>query len=454
MHLNPELFGKPTFADDPITLDLNFSATDELESGSIEGLSPELRSEVEELIDQFRGALIDAGLFEEVGVIHSPVSGPRTIRIPDELEIKITPDSRVESSRLRNPSLSPAEQISRYVSSFPNEYKEQLLKLADQAAPMNSSCRITVCIPVAAHEEAAHIERTLACFLNQTFPFDHFEVVLLLNHPDRTRSGEIITPDKTPEIVEAFRQRHPELNIQTCYAVFEREYLTIGYIRTVLTDLVMLRHHKRGLEQDHILTRNDADTIGLDPDYLLNGFRKLEENPQADAIAGRLEGAPPELCEDPYLFVGYKLSSLLYTYLRVKYNAPQGSAGANLIFRASSYSLVGGYNPSDKVGEDVAIDLGLIRFRAKEFKPSALIYGGSASTLYTSTRRAREALKFGLSAVEQWSSDGVPFGSEDPKVRLSGPVETLDLDAVFHSAEFRPLLGKVINGTLGFYDDL
>lgn len=73
-------------------------------------------------------------------------------------------------------------------------YNALLDQLTRETAPLDKGCHLSICIPVAAHQEANYIGRCLEGLSHQTVSPKSFEIVLLLNHPDKSRAGDPILP--------------------------------------------------------------------------------------------------------------------------------------------------------------------------------------------------------------------------------------------------------------------
>jgi hypothetical protein len=198
---------------------------------------------------------------------------------------------------------SISEELARYWSGHTQNYLEQIAAHGDSVQPLKVEGRISVCIPVADHEEGDNIYRTLELFLNQTISAEQFEVVLFLNHPEHNSPDKTVVTDHTRLEVERFQREHPEINIHFFQSTIPEKFATIGYVRKVLNDVTLHRYFRRGdFSRDHILVRMDADTWGLHPKFLENYVKQFEKHPNVDAFKGQLDWDWPTLMTDPTLY--------------------------------------------------------------------------------------------------------------------------------------------------------
>ena len=103
-------------------------------------------------------------------------------------------EARLAKSLKGNPDaiLNPGLVQKAYLDSLSAEYKEKVQLLAEQAGSMSPECKLSICIPVAGHQEGENIERTLSCYLNQSADPATFEIVLFVNQPDVDATGNLL----------------------------------------------------------------------------------------------------------------------------------------------------------------------------------------------------------------------------------------------------------------------
>ena len=330
---------------------------------------------------------------------------------------------------LRDTRGEPRVEIAAYLDGCLESHVRDVKSLAGQIAPMHPDCKISVCIPVAAHEEGKYIYQTLLNFHRQNLSQSSYEVLVFNNHPQMGDPEVVARTSQTFREIERFEKNHPDSNVRVMYAEFEKRDARIGHIRKMLTDVVLERYMQREVySRDHMLLRADADTSGVTRNYVGNYVNMFERFPQYDAFGGSTSYPPRELLKNPMLYVLSSFTAVLDAQLRKQGLLDRPFFGVNVAFRASSYAMVGGYDPSRKVCEDVNIDCKIDSMRngSKELKSFA--YARSDSRLYTSPRRANFALANGYSPIEQWSIETAPFDIENPEVREKsimqrGPVQ-------------------------------
>lgn len=325
-------------------------------------------------------------------------------------------------------ALDASTEIDGYLSRQEAPFLERIKTLAQSVEPMRPECDLSICIPVAGHQEVANIEQTLSSYLNQTANADSFELLLFVNHPDKDESGKPVSSDGTLEKIEAFKKAHPEIHIRIMSAVLPRDEAHIGNIRKLLNDANLVRMQERGGQRDTIIVSNDADTKGIAPEYVENFSKKLAENSQTDALMGQLDWDPEAYIRNPLVHIGTRL----YQYIEAL-NRSAGlhmpSSGANFALRSSMYAAVGGYSTDSSVGEDVELGrrIKLAREGSRTHIPIAFA-GARVSRLYTSARRAEHAVRDGFSPVEQWNRGFGAFDDDVRKTKWEDTGEPVDYD--------------------------
>jgi hypothetical protein len=333
------------------------------------------------------------------------------------------PDSRVEkfSDTLKtdpNASLDHYKEADQYLSTWEGEHTKTIQSLATQAGPMLPDCRLSVCIPVAGHQEGENIYKTLLNFTNQSADPKQYEISLLVNQPDFDKEGKTVLPDNTLAEIKRFKAEHPEINVRIMEIVLPGSRAKIGNIRKLLTDATLLRHHKRGNNApDLIIVSNDADNKGTSPLYLENFIVKFDRNPKVDSMLGQIDWDPDSYIRNPLVHVGTRMFQYVNAQVRRGTKRTE-SSGANFAFRSSIYSAIrGGYNSETTLGEDNEFGA-TIRAARRGTQRIPIGYAGArVSRIYTSSRRAEKAVKDGLSPVEMWSRGFSAFDDSVRKVR-------------------------------------
>ncbi len=346
-------------------------------------------------------------------------------------------------------TLDHFQETERYLGRQERSHVEAIEEAATQMGNMRPECRLSICIPVAGHQEGDNIYSTLENYLLQTADPKTFELALFINSPETYPDGTKVKPDKTISEIRRFQKDHPEVNVRVMSSILPNNIANMGYIRKRLNDTVLLRHHQRGnTAPDLIMVSNDADNKGLAPSYVENFIEKFDSHPEADAMLGQLDWDPSSYIRNPLIHVGVRMFQYIAVNTRAK-NWFIDSSGANFAFRSSTYSGVGGYTEGRGGGEDT--DLGekikLARQGAKTHKP-VIFAGARVSRLYTSSRRAEKAIKDGLAPVEMWDKGFGAFEDEVRKVKWEEMGEEIDFENKVQLDKFVGELEKVINRTI------
>jgi hypothetical protein len=347
--------------------------------------------------------------------------------------------------------LDARTEINRYLEGQEAGYRERIEALATQTEPMSPDCKISICIPVAGHQEAANIERTLSSYLNQTSAPSSFEVVLFVNQPDVDKSGVKINSDGTLKKIEAFKKEHPEFPVRVMQAVLPRSEARIGLIRKLLNDATLARSNAREGGGDVILVSNDADTRGVAPEYIENFEKRFEKEKQTDAFMGQLDWDPESYVRNPLVHIGTRL--MQYMELQVR-QAGKGisSSGANFAFRSSIYAAIGGYSPEAGLAEDVDLGRRIQLARLGSNRTPTAFAGARVSRLYTSSRRAEKAVRDGLSPSEQWEKGFSAFDDEVRKTRWEDTGKAPDYNDAAVVEKLTEELEVILNRTLAVTD--
>ncbi len=338
-------------------------------------------------------------------------------------------------------------EIDGYFSRQEKGYMKEVERFSKEAGEMDPNCELSVCIPVAGHQEGANIYRTLEGFKNQTAPKEKFEVVLMVNHPDVDPSGRAVKPDQTMNEIARFQKDNPDMRIRVIYKVFPLAEAKIGTIRKLANDVAMYRHHARGEgAKDLILVSNDADMKGVSPEYVGSMLKDFAAKPNVDAIRGELDWDLEAYANNPMVHIGTRLFQYLGIYGRSR-SGGMTSSGANFAYRSSIYSAVGGHARMGG-GEDVLIGQMIVSARGTK---DALAHGASSSTRnFSSARRSEAAVAKGVSPVEQWVAG---FGAFDSvRTYELKPGEKINYEDPTVVAKFKVDLENVLNRTVDVYE--
>ncbi|MEI6588013.1 MAG: hypothetical protein WCO05_03635 [Candidatus Moraniibacteriota bacterium] len=393
-----------------------------------------------------------------------PMEGPS--KKPDGLPIAmpyyysyegISPDMKEIIERRLSPTLKDNPEAvldhffetKRYLDGITGKEREEVEKLAKEAGSMGAKNKLTVCIPVAGHQEEKNIYESLKNYTYQNANVDDYELMLFVNYPERDKQGKKIEPDGTADEIRRFQKDYPNINVKVIERVLPVKDANIGKIRKMLNDTVLLRQHQRGPgAPELIMVSNDADNKGISPEYIQNFIDKFEANPAIDGMLGQLDWDPESYVKYPLVHLGTRLFQYLNT-ARTHKTGDMLSSGANFAFRSGIFSAVGGYVDATEGGEDIAI--GFAINEARGGNKTISFAGANVSRLYTSSRRAIDALKSGLTPVEQWNKGFSAFDDEIRRFEMGGE-EVLDYTDPGVQAKFKVELEQVINRTLNIHE--
>lgn len=359
---------------------------------------------------------------------------------------------KIRSETLRkNPEaqLDHYKEIGEYLKKLNPEYLKKIEEMKDQTEKMEAECKLSVCIPVAGHQEGKNIYESLQNYTRQTAKNENFELSLFVNHPEKNKEGVLLDATETLSEIERFKKDHPEVKVRVMYKVLSPDEANIGMIRKMLADTTLLRQQERGESaSDLIMLSNDADNKGIDPRYIQTFIEKFEENPKIDGLLGQLDWDPESYQKYPAIHIGTRLFQYLSAIGRHR-SGNMVSSGANSSFRSSIYAGVGGYLNNLEGGEDVAMGRAIIAARKNK---ESFAFAGPGTRLFTSSRRSISVWKkFGLAPVEQWDKG---FSVHDDEIRKltmeEGP--EIDYNDPKSIERVKKELEVVIDRTISVYD--
>ncbi len=348
-----------------------------------------------------------------------------------------------------NAKLDHYKEIADYLEKQDKAYLERVKRLSQTCEKMEKECKVSVCIPVAGHQEGNQIYESLKNYTYQTAKPEEYEIVLYVNHPEKDRDGNILNADETLAEIEKFKTNHPTINIRIMYEILPNEEAKIGRIRKILSDATLIRQNERGKDApDLIMISNDADNKGIDPKYIQTFINKFEDNPTVDALLGQLDWDPESYQKYPAIHIGTRLFQYLSVIGRHKTNS-MVSSGANSAFRSSMFAGIGGYIDNLEGGEDISIGQAIIKARGDNKK--ALGFAGVNTRLFTSSRRSIDALKSGLAPVEQWNKGFSAFDDEVRKLTMEQG-DAIDYNDRETQIKLKKSLEYIINRTLDSWE--
>jgi hypothetical protein len=242
-----------------------------------------------------------------------------------------------------------SEREEYFKHSDPN-YIKQLESLNGKISePMSKETKLVVCIPVAGHQEASNIYKTLESFSLQDANPKEFEVLLFVNSPDTVMTEKKEEIEQTMAEIQRAQKDFPELQIRAAQSFIPKEQVKIANIRKIGTDLALLRQKISGVENDLILVSNDADNQGISEQYVDAFIKYFEENPEKEGAVGNLQFDPNAFIRFPAVEMGQELATLL-DQVGFK-NGNVMLFGGNSCMKGSIYSSIGGYPPGTKEAE-------------------------------------------------------------------------------------------------------
>jgi hypothetical protein len=361
----------------------------------------------------------------------------------------------------KNPEakLDAYDEAQKYLNKQDADYLKKVGDFASEMGEMNPDCRLSICIPVAGHEEADNIYETLKNYTYQQKdgkPLDPklFEIALNINHPENDKEGNLLNADSVISEVRRFQTDYPAMNVRIIYERVPNDQATIGRARKILSDTVLKRSVARGKgKTDLIMVSNDADNKGLATEYIANFIEKFDQESDVDAMVGQLDWDVEAYVRKPLIHVGTRLMQYLIAQYRSK-GSPPNSSGANFAYRSSIYAAVDGYVSGTRSGEDT--DLGRkITVARTDASHKGIVYAGlSKSRVFTSARRSERVLKFGLPPSKQWTeeSGNEGFQTLDGTVRgtkWENENEVIDFNNPDEVKKFITNVEDIINKTLG-----
>lgn len=379
------------------------------------------------------------------GVIEYAYNGFSSIKREDY-------EYRMSESLKKNPdaNLDEKKEIKDYLARQEKTHSDYINELAKEAGPMSPECKLSICIPVAGHQEEKNIYKTLENYLYQTADKKDFELVLFVNHPDKDKEGKPVAPDGTMTEIERFKKDHPEMKVAVINKVIPIENARMGYLRKSLNDAVLQRYIARGeTAPNHVIVSNDADNKGVANEYIQNFIEKFDKHPEVDSYMGQLDWDPKSYVRNPLVHIGTRLFQYVDAQLRSgdRNNIP--SSGANFAFRSGMYAAVNGYSSDFDLAEDVDLGKAIKASRIGAKNKRAIDFAGArVSRLFTSSRRAEKALKDALSPVEQWNKGFSAFDDEIRKFDWESLSKGIDYDNKESVQVLVDQLENVINRTM------
>lgn len=305
--------------------------------------------------------------------------------------------------------LDAPSRKSRLETYIYDEVSPNTEEIADELAnPYKPLAKTVVAIPVAAHQEAGMVTRTLDLY-SQQVGARPFSVCLLLNYPESEKANPVIG-DTIQAVVSAQKQHADALDIRSAMREY-KDGQPIGAIRKDLWDAVGILAIEENMyktpSDEVIIVNNDIDTESLSKHYIASIQRTYEmEQLRRDAL-----NFSSDLLLTHSTQVRHALrpkthpktsAGILWMDLLSRVGQDGGVANgyeAGIVVPLATYARVGGFNPDDKTYE-TSVFFGHKHIVTRSIRNTAL---------QTSPRRFLE--KFPALGYDIWSDE--TFGDQD-----------------------------------------
>ena len=295
-------------------------------------------------------------------------------------------------------------------------------RVADAMEPMSDANRVSINVP--AWMEGESLYHFLDEYLRQTdasgkeLDPNTYEVNILVNRRVGTK------PDNSVEVLERFvrdfESSHgfkPRVNFFDIE--LEPSYANVGYARKLLTDVVMLRDMRRvGQVEPLYIETEDADMVHIDPHTVYNLVRKLDSQPQLDAVRGIQDRAPEYMKDNDMLFLRRRAWDFFELHARAKkFRDPTHpnwnftwnrvvTGGWNTGYTAEAYALIGGYDVVE-AGEDMSVGEKITMVRGDGQLPNLEVVGQVYSRSDSSPRRFIHEIRSKQAAYDDFANEGI-----------------------------------------------
>jgi hypothetical protein len=342
------------------------------------------------------------------------------------LTVPDAPRSRLADLKGKPPSFDPDALLTRNFGDLADFYKKTcwsrdyiptVSDIATQLGALDNEILASICIPVAGAQEMQKIYRCIQAFGYQTLSKERFEIALLVNYSaaDYTdKHGEI---NQLFSEIDRAQRDFPALKVRTATLQFNSyEEISIGYLRSLLSDAVIERALRSSRADDLVMLRLDADTRAVKQQLIESHIRLYNSRPNVLSIQGGLMWSPEGLANSPEQFVDLAYFSLQHTVERhrdliASWSGPAGS------IRGSAYCWIGGYDPGCHLAEDRDLTKRLFISTPLDNQLDAVVPGGPATNVVTSNRRAVLALEHNVPVSSQWETGSTQFRAEDRSIR-------------------------------------
>lgn len=254
-------------------------------------------------------------------------------------------------------------EVDKYISTLDPQYLKEIEEFSRlDSQPLANSVRLIVTIIAA--KEGHQVRNALDTYVPQEIDPSLYEIIILDNHP------EDVDRDNTLEEIEGFKKDNPHLSVLYAYKVWKEREGRYAIARKYAFDIALARikHRNSFTDKDTILIANDADTEGLDENYLSTILKEFDTNTVVDALVTP-SVVPFSSIIKPNVYAALSLWDALDD--TVAAGEPYNLISRSCAYRTSIYTAIGGYNPMAKMAGD--LESGWMVADSREWNPDSVI---------------------------------------------------------------------------------
>jgi hypothetical protein len=328
-----------------------------------------------------------------------------------------------------------------------------ILSLAAGIPPLERTCELSVCIPVAAAEEPlALVRNTVSQYARQSISAERFEVVLFLNWPLDLDADRTARLDALRAGVSSLQEEFADLRLRVFGSAVPKEALRIGFLRKLVHDVVLERELLRGDVTRALLHfRGDADLRELPPHFLEDRIRLHGKFSRSPCLRGEVDYCLNELEQDPAVLAGVRLDQGASRWLSAQIPQLIWGGGPNVSFSSVRYSAISGYSRFDRRAEDSSFDFRAAGLPEYNVAPRAMRLG-ARQRIKVSARRLLVGAARGVAPACLWVTEGDhAFERVDSTVRhnMSSPGGSSRWEGI-DEASFEKRLTTFVSDTISY----
>lgn len=362
-----------------------------------------------------------------------------------DLEGEYRSPTLIESSDPSKEILSFETEVALYFDSMADSDRKAASALADQIPSDENMPRVSVCLPVATHEEGRNLYTALEHYLHQSLPPNQFEIFLFLNRPALSADGLPTTDTDTMQALADFKRDYPTaLQIKEVSTVLDRP-LNLGEIKKLHFDALMLRFARAGVT-DPIVIMNDVDMVEAPEKYLEQYVTYFDSSRLVDSVVGEFDLDHGAYVQYPFVHVTNRLHTIR--------GALNGNSAKRIInsnnsaMRASAYCAIGGNTKMTRSSDSY---MGIVNTELRGSLDTVLRPQHPDITTQTSARRVVAAWRHGYAPNEKWRLN---LGAHNSEVRglPDGLSNVDDLVNLGQAEEFNATLAYATNRLIANYE--